>query len=158
MVKKMLRGRVILILVLLYFSLYITVIKPPQRMKTLSAINEEIKSLESEAAGIKVDLNSGKKMLTAESNRLKKRFTAIGKRVSFLRMCARYLETQPSTEFLQKEENRLKTRLELIDGEFKKKFGSVFYKVSKEDKKEFYKAWDTTTIKSHLKNIQFLIN
>jgi uncharacterized protein YlaN (UPF0358 family) len=72
----------------------------------------------------------------------------------FLKSCKKYVETQPSQEYLKKEEDRLSQRLKLIDLELKKQFTD---KIPKEAKKEHDKIWGTTKIKSHLKNIQFLL-
>jgi hypothetical protein len=124
-------------------------------MKTTTTILEEITSLQSEGVLIKDELNSGVKMLPAKRRSLQKRITAINKRILFLKSCKAYVETQPSPEFLKKEEERLSKRLKLIDKELLEKFKDN--KISKEAKAEHNKIWGTTKIKSHLKNIQFLL-
>jgi hypothetical protein len=68
-------------------------------MKTLTTINSEIEEL------LALDRNREKPSVL---NRAKKR-------IQFLKVCKAYLESEPTTEFLNKEKERLEKRLRLID-------------------------------------------
>lgn len=108
-------------------------------MKTLTTIKKEIEEL------LALDRHKEKPSVLSRAK----------KRIQFLRMCQHYLETQPSTEFLQKEKARLENRLDLIEDNFD------YYKATataKKPLKEYAKLMDTKSVKEQLKTIKYLIN
>jgi hypothetical protein len=123
-------------------------------MKTIEAIKEEMSALAEEAAGIEKSLNNDK-ILEAEEKRLRKRVGAISKRMVFLRICLRYLETQPTRDYLKQEEDRLSRRVELIEKAKNAKFDGVI--PTKEQVKAFYTEMNISHAKNHLKNVRFLL-
>jgi len=65
-------------------------------MKTIKAINKEIEEIVSKAFPTTRDKN----------------------RVAFLRQCVRYLETEPSQEFLDSEKERLKREVQVLENRY----------------------------------------
>jgi hypothetical protein len=82
---------------------------------------------------------------------------ARGKKVKFLTLCQKYLESNPSEEFCKGEVVRLNQRLALINDTFPQDKAFATLLEEKKFKKEFNKEWGVPHLKEQVKTLKFLL-
>lgn len=109
-------------------------------MKKLQELNKEIKDIESlETRGEKASV-------------IKRR----GKRVAFLKFCVKYLETQPSIDFIKKEKGRISGIVDSVQSGYTSYIG-----VNTDPRKwkaEYNKETGLMKLKEQLRTLNFLLN
>lgn len=110
-------------------------------MKSLKQLKEELSQLEKYGQV---------KMKPAE----KKRHVA---QVNFVRLCISYIESKPNPEYLKKEMERLKNRIEKIHSGFRSNYEQDT-KYYKEAKKNYLKEMNIAQVRSQIKTLNYLLN
>ncbi len=114
---------------------------------------KSIKSIEQEMTNIQVSLSTEEHKKSVIS-RMKKRH-------SFLLTCKMYLKTNPTTEFIHKEKERLITRINLINAGYtpdKRLIDNGFRKEEQKEHADYNKIMGLGKCKDQLKAISFLIS
>jgi hypothetical protein len=116
---------------------------------------KSIKKIEQEMNNIQVEISTNSKEYTETAiNRMKKRH-------SFLCVCKMYLESKPTDDFLEKEKERLSTRINLINAGYEPDQRLIDAGLKKEEQsehKDYNKIMGLPKIKEQLKSIQFLLS
>lgn len=76
----------------------------------------------------------------------------------FLQPLWLYLETNPRPEFLEKEKNRIWTRIELIEKSYSPLSDEYPDLAKKKHKSDYIKGMDVAKLKAELKVINYLLN
>jgi hypothetical protein len=110
-----------------------------------------IKSLKSEISAISDEIKNTSEMKKATENKLRKK-------ISFLLQCISYIETNPSTEFIKSESDRLENFINSKMKEFNvNKYSMMSSKDFNSIKKEFEKMYDIPKKRTQLKALKFLL-
>lgn len=115
-------------------------------MKKVSKLTEEMDL-------IQVEISTGD-LKKNEISKLKKRY-------SFLKLCVSYIQSNPTSEFLQNEKKRLSNKIKLINDGYipnKRFLEQGLYKEEKKEHKDYNKIMGIDKWKEQLKSIVFLIN
>ncbi len=80
------------------------------------------------------------------------------KRVQFLNLCVNYLKTDPKEDFILKEINRIETRLQLINDQYKEWLPIEQYEDSKQRFAAYLSLNKTKDLKEQLKTLHYLLN
>jgi hypothetical protein len=82
----------------------------------------------------------------------------VKKRIAFLRTVARYLESDPSDDFLSKEIERLANRINLIHIEFAKYIPTKYFEKDKDRLKYYLDENDVPRLRLQLSALRFIAN
>lgn len=90
-----------------------------------------------------------------------KEYKAVKRRIEYLNECILYLQTSPSTEFLEREVKRLEANLSYIDKQFGLWIASQHFAVQaapQKAKKTFEERAGVPRLRAHLSTIEFLLS
>jgi predicted RNase H-like nuclease (RuvC/YqgF family) len=110
-------------------------------MKSLKQLKDELSQLEKDGQV---------KMKPAEKKRLETQ-------IRFVKMCIAYIESKPDPEYLNKEIERLKNRIEKIHSGFHS-YHEPHSKYYKEAKKDYLKEMNISKVRSQIKTLSYLLN
>lgn len=120
-------------------------------MKTINDINNEIQTLER-------DLEAKRKLGIKHSQ-----LQRIGPKIAELRIFKTYLESNPSEEYLQKEQSRISRLLQICDERFAQRLSDAFPNVEPPNsirsqmQSEHNKQYDIARLKGQLKTLNYLL-
>jgi len=129
-------------------------------MKTVNELSAEISTNKFEAERLDADFKKTKHTDIDKARRKHK--SAVDKifsRIEFLTTCLRYVETDPSKEFISKEVDRIESRINLIDDGYAYwRTINMLSAMEAERIKEYNKQMGLSTLKSQLQCLKFILN
>lgn len=117
-------------------------------MRTLLEVKTEIAALRGEC-GVK-DGKSGSTFITTSIT--KRKLSMNKKRIEFLQLVEKYLETSPDELYLGRDIKRIENRIALIQ----KEFNPEDYKDPKKASEEHEKKWGVPQLKIQLRTLRYI--
>lgn len=112
-----------------------------------------IKWMKSEIDSVMKDMKDAKDLDSPASKRMYKK---LKKRLDYLTVCFRYVESEPTSEYLKKEYDRISNRINLLaDAYIKPSYGTM--SEQKKDKKDYEKKMDLPKLRTQLMTVNFIM-
>lgn len=115
---------------------------------------KSIKQIEQDMDAIQTAISTGLDLKKIHITRMKKKY-------AFLKVCKMYLQTTPTRDFLDKEKERLSTRVNLINAGYvpdKRLIQANMRKEEQAEHRDYNKIMGLPKIKEQLKSIIFLLS
>lgn len=111
------------------------------------------KYMKSEIDTVMKDMKDAKDLDSPASKRLYKK---LKKRLDYLNVCLMYVESEPSSEYLKKEYDRITNRINLlVDAYVQPSYGTMSER--KKDKRDYEKKMELPKLRSQLMTVNFIM-